>query len=497
MPALLRGLLPLAPVALIALSSSVRAQPAPATGVVTGRVTDRATGQPLAGAQVVLVGTTRGTLVNDQGSFRLASVPVGTHTLRALRIGYAAASQLVTVAAGQTATVDLALATTAVTLDAVSVTATLGEVRQRETGNTVATIAPTTSELTASANVTDVLTSRAPSVSVQQASGSTGTGSRIRIRGANSISLNNEPLLIVDGVRANNDVGSRQVAGGAPNTNVSTGGQVVSRLNDLNPEDIESIDVIRGPAGVALYGTAAANGVIQVTTKRGRAGRTTWDAFGEGGRLEQAADFPANYGALGTSTTGRRGPCTIDARTRGVCTFDHVVSLDPLRDHSPFRTGDRARGGLSASGGTERTSFYLSGEVQHEAGVQATNDDHKTDFRANARAQLRDNWSVQVASGYVGDRLMLPVNDNSILGLLSVSLLGRPLSRDSLSGGYFSGFTPDILGNLAIRQRTDRFLTSVTSNAQLLRWLSASGVVGLDYIGQNTYQAVQPNRVER
>src|SRR5205823_4961715 len=154
------------------------------------------------------------------------------------------------------------------------------------------------------------------------------------------------------------------------------------------------------------------------------------------------------------------------------------------------------RGGLSASGGTDRTSFYLSGEVQHEAGVQATNDDHKTDFRANVRAQLRDNWSVQVASGYVGDRLMLPVNDNSILGLLSVSLLGRPLSRDSLSGGYFSGFTPDILGNLAIRQRTDRFLTSVTSNAQLLRWLSASGVVGLDYIGQNTYQAVQPNRVD-
>jgi TonB-linked SusC/RagA family outer membrane protein len=472
------------------------AQPAPATGVVTGRVVDRTTQQPLSAAQVTLVGTTRGALTNDQGVFRLAGVPAGAQTLRALRIGYAAASQPVTVVAGQSATVDFTLSATAVTLDVVSVTATGNEVRQRETGNTVATIAPAPEELAAVANITDVLNSRAPSVYVQQSSGSTGTGSRVRIRGANSISLSNEPLLIIDGVRANNDVGDRQVAGGGTPTNVGTAGQVVSRLNDINPEDIESIDVIRGPAGVALYGTAAANGVIQVTTKRGRAGRTVWTAFGETGSLKQTTDFPSNYGALGTFSGGRKAPCTIDARTRGVCTFDRVVSLNPLRDESPFRTGDRFSGGGSASGGTERATFYVAGDVQREDGVQETNDDRRTNFRANVRANLRDNWSVQVNTGYAGDRLKLPVNDNSVLGLLSVALLGRPLSRDSLSGGFFSGFTPEILENLAVRQRTDRFLTSVTTNAQLLPWLSASGVAGLDYLNQVSFQAIQPNRVD-
>ncbi|AHG89359.1 TonB-dependent outer membrane protein, SusC/RagA [Gemmatirosa kalamazoonensis] len=507
MTALFRGLLACAAVA---LATSALATPAPAqppatsstqpapsgTGVITGRVLDRGSQQPLAGAQVVLIGTTRGTLTNDQGVYRIAGVPAGAHPLRALRIGYAATSQIVSVTAGQTTTADFGLNATAVTLDVVSVTATGNTIRQRETGNTVATIAPTTSELAAAGNITDVLNSRAPSVYVQQASGSTGTGSRIRIRGANSISLSNEPLLIIDGVRANNDVGDRQVPGGGPATNVSTAGQVVSRLNDLNPEDIESIDVIRGPAGVALYGTAAANGVIQVTTKRGRAGRTVWSAFGETGSLKQTTDFPSNYGALGTfASNGRRGPCTIDSRTRGLCTVDHIVSLNPLRDNSPFRTGERFSGGGSVSGGTERTTFYVSGDVQREAGVQQTNNDRRTDFRANVRADLRDNWNVQVNTGYVGDRLQLPVNDNSVLGLLSVALLGRPLSRDSLSGGFFSGFTPDILENLSIRQRTDRFLTSVTTNAQLLPWLGAAGVLGLDYFNQVSYQAIQPNRV--
>src|SRR5205823_6141419 len=108
---------------------------------------------------------------------------------------------------------------------------------------------------------------RAPGVSVVSGSGTSGTGARIRIRGANSLSLNNDPLLIVDGVRVSGDQSSFAYG---------VGGQTISRFNDINPEDIESIDIIKGAAGVSLYGTAAANGVIQIRTKRGRAGRTQW-----------------------------------------------------------------------------------------------------------------------------------------------------------------------------------------------------------------------------
>ena len=112
---------------------------------------------------------------------------------------------------------------------------------------------------------------------MQTSAGETGAGSRIRIRGSNSISLSNDPLLIIDGIRADNS--SQSSAQG-------TGGQLPSRFNDINPEEIEDIEIIKGPAAAALYGTAAANGVIQITTKKGRAGRTRWDAFGEGGHVE-------------------------------------------------------------------------------------------------------------------------------------------------------------------------------------------------------------------
>ena len=140
------------------------------------------------------------------------------------------------------------------------------------------------------------------------------------MRGANSLSLSNEPLLIVDGVRVNNDVGNREqaaVSGEHARHQRRTGGQTVSRLNDINPEDIETIDVIRGPSGVALYGTAAANGVIQITTKRGRAGRTQWTAHFEAGRSTNETEFPDNVAMRGpmppapsssaTSIRGRAG----------------------------------------------------------------------------------------------------------------------------------------------------------------------------------------------
>ena len=118
------------------------------------------------------------------------------------------------------------------------------------------------------------MSSRAANVVVTQTSGTTGGGSRIRIRGSNSLSLSNEPLIIIDGVRAISDVSG---------STIDIGGQNPSRLDDLNPEDIEDIEIIKGPAAAALYGTAAANGVVQITTKRGRAGKTKWTAYADGG----------------------------------------------------------------------------------------------------------------------------------------------------------------------------------------------------------------------
>src|SRR4051794_2540107 len=230
-----------------------------AVGIVSGTVRDRATSQPLQGVQLRIVGTERGAITDASGTYRIVNVAAGTAQIVAQRIGYAPQPRSITVtAAGVTA--DFNLATAATTLDQVVVTATGQSERRRESGATTATIDSSQLNKAAISTFADALSSRAPGVVVQTSAGESGAGSRVRIRGSNSISLSNEPLLIVDGVRMDNT---------AESTPIDVGGQFPSRLNDINPEEIESMEVIKGPAAAALYGTAASNGVIQITTKRG------------------------------------------------------------------------------------------------------------------------------------------------------------------------------------------------------------------------------------
>ena len=258
---------------------------AQATATITGRVTDRATQQPITDAQVLIVGTTRGARTTDAGQYRLTGVPVGTVRLRVIRLGYEAETRSVNLDANATATEDFALGATATRLDQVVVSATGESELRRESGNNVATINTDSIPKTLVNGVTDLISSRAANVVVTQTSGTTGGGSRIRIRGSNSLSLSNEPLIIIDGVRAISDVSG---------STIDIGGQNPSRLDDLNPEDIDDIEIIKGPAAAALYGTAAANGVVQITTKRGRAGRTKWTAYADGGSVRDITSYPGN-----------------------------------------------------------------------------------------------------------------------------------------------------------------------------------------------------------
>ena len=484
-----------------AIPAMLAAQQAPAGqgGIIAGTVRDRLTQQPISSAQVSIVGTTRGSLTSDQGTYRLAGVPAGAYQLRVLRIGYQASALPVTVTAGQTTTLDVTLGATVVTLDQVTVTATGEQIRQRETGSSVATIAPAVEELAATSNFTDVLNSRAPGLYVQQSNGAAGTGSRIRVRGANSLSLSNEPLLIVDGVRVNNDVGNReQAAVSSANTlgtNISTGGQTVSRLNDINPEDIETVDVIRGPAGVALYGTAASNGVIQITTKRGRAGQTRWSTHIEGGQSTNETEFPDNVAMRGVDGSGATVQCNIDARTRGLCTAGEIVSRNPLKNLSPFRNGARRAMGMNASGGTDRFSFFVGGDYDGETGVLPTSFARKAALRGNIRTQLRSNWDLSFNNSFVRDNTQLPISDNSTVGYLGVGMLGRPLQSDTLNGGWFNRIGPEQINFLAASVRANRYSNSINTTLQALPWLSFSGVAGLDYVNQLTKQIVPPNRV--
>jgi TonB-linked SusC/RagA family outer membrane protein len=457
---------------------------ATAQGTITGRVTDRASGAPIVDAQVIVVGTQRGTRTDDAGQYRLANVPAGEVRVRALRLGFEAAVTTVTVSSGATATADFSLNPTVARLDEVVVAATGESERRRETGNSVATINADAIPKSAVNNVSDLLSSRAPSVSVTTTSGTTGGGSRIRIRGSNSVSLTNEPLILIDGVRANADPGG---------STINIGGQNPTRLDDLNPAEIENIEIIKGPAAAALYGTAAANGVVQITTKRGLSGKTQWTAYVDGGQLDETTAYPANYQRIGTNPEDgtRISRCSLLLESVGGCTpkADSLRAYNPLEDNSPFVKGWREQAGISAAGGVNLLQYYLGADFSREHGVYANNLARRVNLRANLNAELTPKLTGAARVGYGSNRLELPQNDNNDQGPLGNGLLGRdPIT--SPNGGYLS-FPREVYDQILTTQAVDRLTGGLEARWMPLDWLNVTGITGLDFASR-TDQSITP-----
>lgn len=457
-------------------------------GMVSGTVVDASTRQPLVGAQVYIVGTNRNSITNQEGRFLITGVGVGEQTVRASLIGYSAASQVVRVQAGQTATVEIALEVSMLQLDELVVTATGTQLRRREIGNSVATISPEVVAPGVTSNFSEMLNARTAGVTVIQSGGTLGTGTRIRIRGANSLSLSNDPLIIIDGVIVDNNSDSYSI---------DIGGQTTSRINDINSEDIEKVEILKGPAASALYGTAAANGVIQITTKRGRSGAARWTAYIEQGALTDPNRYPDNFKTLGTvvATGNPTTNCNIENAFRGLCTRSELVSFNPLEHYRKevFRTGHRAKYGLNVSGGTDLVTYYLSGDYDNEDGIYANNHLNRVNVRANLNSRPRENLDIDVRTGYMTSSLSLPQNDNNTLGIVPQGILGHGIN-DANKGFYLQ--PPAELMSISAEQKVDRFTGSLSGNWYTRSWLTFSSTLGLDLVSRFDSETVPPNKIQ-
>jgi TonB-linked SusC/RagA family outer membrane protein len=462
------------------------------TGTVAGHVTDSELNRPIANAQVVLVGTTIGARTDESGAYRLVNVPAGTATVRVSFLGFQSTTRSITVTSGATTTIDVGLIAAPTILSVVTTTASGTEQRRRENGASVATVNADTIPKAAIQNFSQVLSGRTAGVTVTQSSGTTGGGARIRIRGSNSVSLSNEPLLIIDGVRIDNTPSSNSI---------DVGGQSPSRLNDINPEDIESFDVIKGPAASALYGTAAANGVIQITTKRGAAGRTTWNTFGELGTVVENNSYPANYGGWtsdivydipGFPDGGPNPSCNLGYQGIGLCTIDSLQAYNTILESHPFRTGHRQKLGANVAGGTSAITYFLSGDVDREAGVYKTSNLDRLNLRGNLTTHPTKDLDVQVSTGYVQSNLQLPQNDNNYFGIISDGMAGFP--GPGPTQGY-NPIGPDQFENIDTRQKIDRFTGGANGTWRILPWLAANATLGLDVVNRFDSETLQPNLV--
>src|SRR5437763_3321616 len=332
-------------------------------GGITGRVTDQSTGLPVPTAAVVVTGTSIGALSNDSGVYVIRGVPAGTHQLRASRVGYGPAVRTLTVVAGEVATANFFISHVPFVLEEVVTTAT-GEQRTRELGNTVAKVdAAKIVETAPISNMQDLLNSRVSGVTLIQQGGVVGSGSRVRIRGLSSASLSNDPLVYIDGIK---------VEIGSPNFTVQLGGGQPSFLNDLDPDEIESMEIVKGPSAATLYGTQAANGVIRITTKRARAGRTQWNVFDEEGTSKDLSDYPGQYYSQGTDAkTGAVRQCLPWQQVAAQCTITQLFSRNLFKDaiSSPLKTGYHGSRGLQIGGGPEQVHYFLSAGLDHEYGT--------------------------------------------------------------------------------------------------------------------------------
>jgi iron complex outermembrane receptor protein len=239
------------------------------TGAVSGRVVDSTSQQPVASANVMLEGTQRGTVTRNDGSFTLAGVPTGAQRVRVNRIGYVAQSREVAVTAGGTVTVQFALAPAATQLTQLVVVGYGTQRREAITGS-VATVSADDANVGQITAPTQLMQGRVAGLTIVQNNGSPGAGVQVRIRGGTSISASNEPLYVIDGVPLNNTPVEPTQLGSGDSRNTSL---PRNPLSLINPNDIESITVLKDASATAIYGSRGANGVVQITTRRGREGR--------------------------------------------------------------------------------------------------------------------------------------------------------------------------------------------------------------------------------
>jgi TonB-linked SusC/RagA family outer membrane protein len=488
-----------------------------AQGTLVGTVTAQAGGAPLQEARIILVGTSLVGSSGPDGKFRIVRVPAGTAEVRVIRVGYSEQKKSVRIVEGQTATLDFAMAQSVVQLAEVVTTAT-GEQRRVEVGNAVENLS--VSSITAVApvrTISDVLAARVPGVMVQ-AGTQTGVGQRIRIRGISSLNLSNEPIFIIDGIRMSNNNGS---------TAFGDCGNNPSRLGDLSPEDIDNIEIVKGPSAATLYGTDAANGVVVITTKKGRAGTTHWSTYLEGGMISDRNWYSDNYTLAGMNATTKaklvlQGQCTLVAVSLGTCVksdgtkgYDSVRIFNPIRtaDVTPLGLGNRDAEGVQVSGGTDAVRYFMSAGRDNEIGPFRLDDYERHRFdslgisihpwqmhpntrllntiRGNISAQVNPSLDATLNFGYNTVEGLVSNESNNTVGIGSQAFGGPGYRNNGLVAGladslvgYRAG-TPGLIWAEKLQQNVNRMILASNINWRPTSWLSTRANVGTDLTDRN------------
>ncbi len=429
-------------------------------GVVSGTVVAEGTQRPLAGADVGVEGVPgKGAVTDASGKFNIPGLDGTTVVLRIRLIGYRPETDTVRIGA---ADVRITLAEHAVELNQMVVTGTAGGAQKRELGTSVATVNVADAEAqTAVPTVESLLNGRAPGVDIIPTSGQVGAGAQIRVRGIGSFSLSSTPLFYIDGIRVDNG---------------QTG--LVGRFNDIPPEEIESIEVLKGPAAATLYGTEAARGVINVITKKGQAGAPKYTFTEESGTQwfqDAAGRWPTNY--------------WINPATNTLTSINYVKS-EAANGTPLFRDGGINNYSLSASGGAGIYRYFVSGEWNDANGINVQNARLQKSVRTNLSIVPSSKVTLETSIGYITSHTNI-ATEGSGGGLLFTGEYAEPQRTVAacptplvfgcgLSRGGFSS-PPEVYDAQLSWQDVQRFTGSVSLRYDPFPWMTHRLLFGTDY----------------
>ena len=474
----------------IAVLLLTTAQPlvAQGTGIIRGRVTEAGTGRPVPNARVTITGRQQGAVTSASGEYTITNVVAGTAELLARRIGYGRSTRTVTVTADAETRADFTISITASVLDAVIVTGTGGNAEKRSLGNSITQldVADVTAK-TSVVNVTEVLQGKSPGVTILPGSGVPGTAGEIRIRGASSLS-GYKPVVYIDGIRFNiDDLGGFSATGGGT-AGLAQSSQVTSALNNLNPNDIESIEIIKGPAAATLYGAEAANGVIQIITKKGTRGQQVmrWNFRAETGRSAWKLLPPDNLKTCDVASQAATVSATDPTKLWPGCqsvAVNTIISDNPLvRDPRAIRDGGMLRYSGNVRGGGDRYSFYVAGDRDIEQGVFYNSDNNRTSIRSNFGFNPNDKSNFDVNVNWSDGRVRLPIQDESANGLLLSSTRGDAgrVSRLGPENEGWKTISPSTANRYQNYTASERFTLGATATYNPTRWFQNRMTAGFD-----------------
>jgi len=414
----------------IAIAPNLRAQQDNAR--VTGRVVDAAEHAPIPAAAVLITGTTVGQNTTDSGTFNLR-VPADAKTFTVRRIGYLA--QTVPITAGKTE-YTVTLQKDVLRLETQVVTGVVTTVASQNAANAVAVVTTQEVNQVPAPTIENSLEGKIPGAQIQSNNGGApGGGLQIQIRGITSINGNTEPLYVVDGVIMDNETvnADENAINGSGGGVTSTGQAVagapssedngVNRIADINPDDIESVEILKGASASAIYGSKASAGVVIITTKKGTTGKAKWSVNGQVGHFALANVIPT-----------RTFPTLASAQIWDVNDHQHDTSPAAIAADNAFIAGIYAgnqnyqtelfgnpqaayQTNVSVSGSAGSTQYFLSGLSKYDNGILYNTGYNKQSIRSNVTEQFAAPLTISANLNYIHSVTRRGISGNDNIGI--------------------------------------------------------------------------------